>query len=91
MSNIWAPVVAALGASLLTGGFGFGVVWWQAQQAKKSALSERRSRAYSMLLVQSASVMRMARGIHVTMEYRSGLREGLNVLSGKGRYRQTAL
>ena len=37
MSTIWAPVIAALGASLLTGVFTLGVEWWRDWKAAKVA------------------------------------------------------
>ena len=39
--TIWAPVIAALGASLLTGFFGFGGIWWQQQRLNKAAETQR--------------------------------------------------
>jgi hypothetical protein len=82
MSDIWAPVVAALGSSLLTGLVAFGLEWWRSKKAAKSALSERRSRAYSMLLTRSTFLMQLASDLHLMMEIRSGLKEGLNVTMG---------
>lgn len=82
MSDIWAPVVAALGSAFLTGMFTTGVAWWQSRQSSKSTLAERRSRAYSMLLARSASIIHIAHNFHLTMEFRSGLREGFNNLLG---------
>jgi hypothetical protein len=83
MSAIWAPVIAALGASLLTGFFTFGLEWWREWKAAKSALAERRSRAYSKLLVESTSILQLVSNMHIAMEARSGLREGINVMTGK--------
>lgn len=83
MSDIWAPVVAALGSSLLTGLIAFGLEWWRSRKADKSALAERRSRAYSALLARSTAIMHLASNLHALMEIKSGLREGINTLIGK--------
>src|SRR5690349_10811902 len=85
MSDIWAPVIAALGSALLTGFIAFGLEWWRSREAEKSALAERRSRAYSSLLAQSASVMELASHLHIIMEIRSGLRESINTTIGKSK------
>lgn len=79
MSDVWAPVIAALGASLLTGLFGFGLEWWRLRSAKKEAFVERRSRAYSTLLARSVSITYLAQNLHNAIEIRSGVREGINV------------
>ena len=83
MSDIWAPVVAALGSSLLTGLIAFGLEWWRLRKAEKSALAERRSRAYSALLARSTAIMHLASNLHTLMEIKSGLREGIDTLLGK--------
>ena len=79
MLDLWVPVIAALGSSALTGMVAFGFEWWRSSRAERSALSERRTRAYSMLLTRSAVIAHVASGLHITMESRSGLTEGLNV------------
>ncbi len=84
MSDLWVPVVvAALGSSALTGIVAFGLDWWRSKRADKSARAERRSRAYSTLLTRSTSIVHLASDLHLTMEFRSGLREGLNVTLGR--------
>lgn len=79
MSDLWIPVIAALGSSTLTGLVAFGLEWWHSNRAGKSAQAERRFHAYSLLLTRSTVVAHLASDLHVTMEARSGLREGLNV------------
>jgi hypothetical protein len=81
--DLWVPVIAALGASALTGMVAFGMEWWRSNKEGKSALSERRARAYSMLLARSAVIAHFAGDLHAVMEVRSGLREGLDVMLGK--------
>src|SRR6266516_1028998 len=84
MADLWVPVVvAALGSSALTGIVAFGLDWWRSKRADKSARAERRSRAYSTLLTRSTSIVHLASDLHLTMEFRSGLREGLNVTLGR--------
>ncbi len=75
MSNLWVPVIAALGSSFLTGLVAFGLEWWRSYRADKSARAERRSRAYSMLLTRSIVISQLASDLHFTMEVRSGLGE----------------
>ena len=82
MSDLWVPVIAALGSSALTIVAAFGLEWWRSSRAKKLALSERRARAYSMLLTRSGVIVYVAWGLHTTTEVRSGLGEGLNVTLG---------
>jgi len=76
-------VIAALGGSALTGLVAFGLGWWQSHRVEKLALSERRARAYSMLLAQSGVIIHVASGFHNAMQFRSGLVEGVNVMLGK--------
>ncbi len=83
MSNLWVPVIAALGSSFLTGMVAFGLEWWRSYRSDKSARAERRSRAYSMLLTRSIVISQLASDLHFTMEVRSGLGDGLNVMLGK--------
>ncbi len=82
MSDLWIPVIAALGSSALTGMVAFGLEWRHSFRAEKSAQSERRVRAYYMLLARSGVIVFTAGGLHTMMEARSGLREGLNVTLG---------
>jgi len=75
-------VIAALGGSALTGLVAFGIEWWRSSRAAKAALAERRARVYATLLAQAGIVTLLAHGLHIAMETRSGLREGLNVTLG---------
>ena len=78
--SIWAPVVAALGSSLLTGITGFGVIWWQ--QRKRDAASARSAKgeAYHQMIAHSLSFTIRARTLRDAMRTRSGLGEGLDVV-----------
>jgi predicted negative regulator of RcsB-dependent stress response len=53
--TIWAPVVAALGASILTGIFGFGGILWQQHRASQAAAAQEKSAAYHQLIARSLS------------------------------------
>jgi len=85
MSDLWVPVVAALGSSALTGLVAFGLEWWRSHVAGRAALSERRARAYTRLLARSGVIVHIAGGFHLAMQVRSGLAEGVNVMLGKQR------
>lgn len=80
MSDLWIPVIAALGSSALTGLVVVGLEWWRSSREGRAARAERRGRAYTRLLAQSGVIAHTASGLHVAMEARSGLREGLNVM-----------
>jgi hypothetical protein len=82
-SDLWVPVIAALGSAFLTGAVAFGLEWWRSRKAGKAAKSERRVRAYSLLLARSGVIAHVAVGLHIAMEVRSGLREGINVATGR--------
>ncbi len=83
MSDLWVPVIAALGSSALTGLVAFGLGWWHSHRAEKLALSERRTRAYSMLLTRAAVIDYLAGGLHIAMQFRSGIADGVSVTLGK--------
>lgn len=72
---VWAPVIAALGASILTI---VGVLardaWADRRQRKAHRLA-----AYEALLAQSMSVAQAAFALRLTMKVRSGLKEGVDI------------
>ncbi len=79
-STIWAPVAAALGASLLTGLLLFGVEKWRAHLGENSAKQERRARAYASLLSASAVILiSTAGGLRLARKTRTGVAEGVAV------------
>ena len=80
--TIWAPVVAALGASLLTGFFGFGGIWWQQHQLNKAAETQEKSLVYHQLISRSLSFAFRATTLRNAMKIRSGLKEGVDVTFG---------
>jgi hypothetical protein len=76
--TIWAPVVAALGASFLTGGFGFGGIWWQQHRLGRAAAAQEKA-AYHQLISHSLSFAARASTLRNVMQTRSGLKEGVDV------------
>lgn len=77
--TIWAPVVAALGASFLTGGFGFGGIWWQQHRLGRAAAVQEKAVSYHQLISHSLSFAARASTLRNVMQARSGLKEGVDV------------
>jgi hypothetical protein len=61
---VWIPVIAALGASLLTTVAVFGVELLREQDAKRSAVGDHRRNAYARFLDASATFMSRASEAH---------------------------
>jgi hypothetical protein len=74
-STIWAPVVAALGASILTTG-GLLVRDWLVGKRRRGA---ERLAAYEELIAQGTLVLQTAAALRLTMKIRSGLIEGWDI------------
>jgi hypothetical protein len=72
-------VVAALGASALTGAFGFGAIWWQERKRIRTADLDEKGAAYRGLIARSFSFATRAQVLRTLMQTRSGLKEGLDV------------
>ena len=79
MSSDWMVLGAALGASALTGFFGFGYSWLQGRRETKTTRWQSRRSAYSRLLAATGLVVHAADAFHFTMENRSGVGEGVDV------------
>lgn len=79
--SIWAPVVAAVGASGLTGALGFGAIWWQQRRADRTATLARKNAAYQQLISRSLSFVVRSHTLRTVMQVRSGVREGVDVAS----------
>jgi hypothetical protein len=77
--TIWAPVIAALGASFLTGGFTWGVSWWQERRRDRAATLQEKAAAYHELTSRSLSFTARATALRNAMQFRSGLKEGVDV------------
>ena len=73
-------LIAALGASALTGFFGFGHSWLQGRREAKTARWQSRRSAYSRLLAATAMVVHDADTLHLMMQSRSGIGEGVDVV-----------
>lgn len=76
---IWAPVLAAIGASLLTGSLAVGLDLLRRRADRDDARHGHRREAYLDFLSRSADVIFVAGSIRLTMQLRSGLSEGINV------------
>jgi hypothetical protein len=83
MDDVWAPVVAALGASLLTGGLAFGLDGWRGRREARAARDGRRQSAHVRLLCVSGLFAHTADALRLAIEVRSGLREGLDITTGR--------
>jgi hypothetical protein len=77
--TIWAPVVAAIGASFLTGGFTWGVSWWQERRRDRAATIQERAAAYHELTSRSLSFIARVNSLRNAMQSRSGLKEGVDI------------
>jgi hypothetical protein len=77
--SIWAPVAAALGSSLLTGGLGFGGLWWQQRHRDQVADRVEKGESYHQMVAQSLPFTIRASALRITMRTRSGLGEGVDV------------
>jgi hypothetical protein len=76
VSSIWAPVVAALGTGLL----GFGGIWYQQHRRDKAEALARKVAAYHQLSTHSLGFMMRVTTLRQTVQVRSGLSEGLDVV-----------
>lgn len=78
-SDVWAPVVAALGASALTATVALSIDVRSSRKDERSARAARQQNAYSELLTRSALLVYTAGALRLTMQLRSGVKEGLDV------------
>ncbi len=79
MDAIWAPVVAALGSSSLTT---VGILLRdriQGQRDRRASLQAACKQAYGQMLTGCAIFMLEVGGVHLAMEVRSGLKEGVDI------------
>lgn len=83
MTSIWVPVIAALGASGLTGAAGFGALAWQQRRIDRSAQSAAQTQAHRLLIEHSLTFTMLANTLRQTAEGRAGLvGEGLELALG---------
>lgn len=79
-NNYWIPVVAALGASALTGLVAFGLDGIRARRDRREGLRARRVQAYSRMISHAASFALAAGAMHLAAQIRSGLTEALDIV-----------
>jgi hypothetical protein len=82
MTSIWVPVIAALGASGLTGAIGFGALAWQQRRIDRSAQAAAQTQAHRLLIEHSLSFTMLANTLRQTAEVRAGLSDGLEAALG---------
>lgn len=80
MEPVWAPFVAALGTSFLTGILVLARDYWRDHREERQRLSATRAAAYGQLMTISGLLVHTAGAMHSAMATRSGLREGLNTV-----------
>lgn len=80
MNNYWVPVIAALGASTLTGLVTLGLDVMRAKRRRREGLTERRVSAYSQMISHAASFALAAGAMHLTAQMGSGLTEALDIV-----------
>jgi len=76
---VWAPVVAALGASFLTGVLVLARDIRHDHREDRRSLSAARAKAYGQMMTVSGLLVHTAGTMHSAMETRTGLGAGLNV------------
>jgi len=79
VTEIWAPVVAALGASALTAVASLGVVALQRRWSNRDAALQEQASAYDNFLAQSMAFALRVRWAGEAARLRSGLQEGISV------------
>ncbi len=80
MSATWAAVIAAFGASALTGLASLGVMWWQQHLRQKSAAQAAIDAAVTEMLSRSMAVSLRADAVGQMIKIRSGLMEGVDIV-----------
>ena len=83
MSATAISALAGLGGALIGAFAALGGTWWQARAAAKAADVDARERAYVDLLVGSQAFSLRVAALIDTLEFRSGLGEGLAVTLGQ--------
>ena len=73
------PIIAALGASLLTGLSSLGVIQWQQRRQERNSDHADRFAAYTDLLARSSNFVNRAQAMRQAIVHRTGLTEGVEV------------
>jgi hypothetical protein len=79
MNTAWIAVIAALGASALTGAASLWVTWYREHLRGKATRRDELAAAVTEMLSRSMAVMMRAQAIGQQMRLRSGLIEGFDV------------
>ncbi len=82
---VWAPVIAALGASLLTILGTVGIERLRQRRAGRDAQRREKDAAYQEVLSRSLAFANRSRALGDMMRIRSGIAEGLGVTLGQRR------
>jgi hypothetical protein len=82
VSAAWAAVTAGTLAGLITGGFSIWAVERRISHDQDEARRLERRQSYSELLAYAGLFAHLAQALHLTMEFRSGLQEGADILWG---------
>jgi hypothetical protein len=77
--SLWVPVVAALGAALLSTVGSFGVVWTQRRHDAKTGATAAKFTAYNDMQTRALSFAFRAQALGGAGRFRSGISEGLDV------------
>ena len=80
VSSAWAPVVAALGASILTGFFTWGFSASGQRRADRRDAERRQGEGYLPILLASNRLVAFGQVLRVMLSARTGVAEGLGVL-----------
>jgi len=82
-ATVWAPVIAALGASLLTGLSGFGLIQWQRWRDDRASTNASKQVAYNELHARAYSFVRRVGTLGLAKQFRSGIAEGVGQAVGQ--------
>jgi hypothetical protein len=78
---VWAPVVAALGASFLTISGTFGLAQWQRWRDGRASGKNARQAVYGEFHARIFSFARRVESLGLTKQLRSGIDEGISVVT----------
>lgn len=82
-TDVWATVVAALGASFLTILGSFGLFQWQRWRDSRASTRASKEAAYSELHARAWAVARRVGTLGLAKQFRSGIAEGVAVSLGQ--------
>lgn len=82
-ADVWAPVIAALGASFLTLLGSFGLFQWQRWRDNRASTRTNKEIAYHELHARTYSFVRRAGTLGLAKQFRSGIAEIVSVSLGQ--------